>query len=343
MTFIKLNTESRVGRNGQTYTRKISVYSCDYCGAFRQKQGDLSQQDHHYCSNRHLGLSFKTCGKAFEARKQTYNKNWGVSHSGKSERFIEKLRLAYQESMGVDNPFQDDAVKLRSRQRMLEKYGVEYSAQSIELRSKIEQTNLLKLGVKNPAQDKDVYEKIKKTNIKRYGFRSPLMHPDVQERRRKTCIARYGTEHPHSNRDVREKYYITLRANQKFNTSKPEERCYQALISAFDEASVTRWCFLNGWNFDASIQVDANNVVLMQIDGVYWHGLDRPLKMIKEFKTPRDYTIFIKYECDRQQDAYCLEHGLKLVRITDMSIKEMSDDELIVHVKQRCTDALEQT
>jgi hypothetical protein len=59
----------------------------------------------------------------------------------------------------------------------------------------------------------------------------------------------------------------------------------------------------------------------VQLDGVYWHGLDRPIELIAEHRTKRDVQIHKKWATDREQDAWFAERGMKLVRITDAHVQ----------------------
>ena len=59
----------------------------------------------------------------------------------------------------------------------------------------------------------------------------------------------------------------------------------------------------------------------VQLDGVYWHGLDRPIEAIAEHRTKRDVQIHKKWLIDRQQVEWFASRGLRLVRITDQEFK----------------------
>lgn len=63
----------------------------------------------------------------------------------------------------------------------------------------------------------------------------------------------------------------------------------------------------------------------VQFDGVYWHGLDRPLEEIAKYKTKRDVQIYKKWLSDREQDRWFKEQGMKLVRITDIQYLKERD------------------
>lgn len=53
--------------------------------------------------------------------------------------------------------------------------------------------------------------------------------------------------------------------------------------------------------------------VYLQLDGVFWHGLDKPLEEIVSFPQ-----VIFQFEDDHKQDAWFQIRGLKLVQITDL-------------------------
>lgn len=79
---------------------------------------------------------------------------------------------------------------------------------------------------------------------------------------------------------------------------------------------VKRWLFVNGWSIDAYVPtIDT----YFQFDGVYWHGLDRPLEGHPEPK------IVKKHATDIEQNAWFLHHGIRLVRMTDVEWETTGD------------------
>jgi hypothetical protein len=60
----------------------------------------------------------------------------------------------------------------------------------------------------------------------------------------------------------------------------------------------------------------------VQLDGVYWHGLDRPIDVIAERRTKRDAQIHKKWLMDREQDRWFVENGMRLIRITDLQFRD---------------------
>jgi hypothetical protein len=66
----------------------------------------------------------------------------------------------------------------------------------------------------------------------------------------------------------------------------------------------------------------------VQFDGVYWHGFDRLIEDIVEYKSPRDVIIHRKWNTDRAQDAWFKDAGMHLIRVTDTEFKTMENDVL---------------
>ena len=62
--------------------------------------------------------------------------------------------------------------------------------------------------------------------------------------------------------------------------------------------------------------------IYVEFDGVYWHGLNRPLEQIRQSQTKRDVSIFAKWQDDRQFDVWCKNNNLNLIRITDEQFRK---------------------
>jgi very-short-patch-repair endonuclease len=72
------------------------------------------------------------------------------------------------------------------------------------------------------------------------------------------------------------------------------------------------------WNVDIYVpELDT----YVQFDGTYWHGLDRPIEIIRESRSACDTTIYKKWSTDREQDAWFSANGKRLIRVTDDEFK----------------------
>lgn len=99
-------------------------------------------------------------------------------------------------------------------------------------------------------------------------------------------------------------------------SSKAEAQFGDLLRKHFDAVKHQKW--INGWPIDFYIpSLDT----YVQFDGVYWHGLDRPIEIIRASSKIRDRAIVQKWETDRVQDAWFAEAGIRLIRVTDIQFK----------------------
>jgi len=82
----------------------------------------------------------------------------------------------------------------------------------------------------------------------------------------------------------------------------------------FGIENVEQHVLVNGWSIDFYIKTTN---VYVQFDGVYWHGLNKPIDVIKTETAKRSMTIVATYEKDRHQDLWFKENNVRLIRITD--------------------------
>jgi hypothetical protein len=136
-------------------------------------------------------------------------------------------------------------------------------------------------------------------------------------------LQKFGVTEPFSTPEARvknvsletqQKRHETLRKNGTYGSSKPEEECYQQLCEKFTH--VERQVRVHRWPIDFYIvSIDT----YIQFDGIYWHGLDRPIEEIAQHKTKHDVQIHKKWLTDREQDLWFRENNLRLVRLSDLS------------------------
>lgn len=184
----------------------------------------------------------------------------------------------------------------------VEHFGVTVPAKSPIVRERMMRTNVLHRGKPWPTQSEDVMKKQRATNVARYGVENVANQPHVKARANslKACTKR------HEN----------MKARGSYKKSKPEDALYDFLCQSFGTHDVVRQVQVPGkrWLIDFYVKsID----VYVQLDGVYWHGLDRPIEEIAQHKTPRDRQIHRKWLTDREQDEWFRAHRQNLVRVTD--------------------------
>src|SRR3990167_7387115 len=149
------------------------------------------------------------------------------------------------------------------------------------------------------------------------------IQPDVVARQQATVQERFGVKtvlalpevHALSNTpEACLKRHETMVRNGSYFSSRPEERCYELLCEKFGAGDVERQVWVNRWPIDFYVKsIDT----YVQEDGVYLHGLDRPIEVIAERRTEKDRQIHEKWLTDRRQNAWFVKNGKRLVRITD--------------------------
>ena len=108
--------------------------------------------------------------------------------------------------------------------------------------------------------------------------------------------------------------YLKYKANKMDNNPTGcEEIFYNMLIDLKIQFETQK--IVHGKIFDFYI---TEKNTLVEVDGTYWHGLDRPIDVIMSSTSPRDVSIFQKWKNEREQDVWFVAHGLKLIRITDV-------------------------
>jgi very-short-patch-repair endonuclease len=169
-------------------------------------------------------------------------------------------------------------------------------------------------------------EKSRKTCNERYGTHHTGAVEQFIKARKTTCLKRYGKTSFLATQacrdrlnepDVAKKRHETMKRNKTYATSSGEERLYVLLCERFGKENVMRQHVVGRWAIDFYVKsVDR----YVQFDGVYWHGLDRPLSVIAEHKTSRDVIIHKKHATDIEQNTFFSEQKFSLIRITDKQL-----------------------
>ncbi len=290
-----------MGRNRQ---RKIFVVICDNCNKKWETKSVHLERQRHYCS--------KSCYK--EASQPG-----GVVDIARKMTNVEKF--------GADNPYASDEGKSRIKKTLIEKYGVDNAFKSEEVKKKLKQTFMLRYGVENPSQSKEVQEKIKKAMISKYGVERPMQLERVKEALRKGCMDKHGVPNVMMKPELVKRIIEKRAAEGTLYQSKPENSCYELLCEKFGKDEIVRQVNVNKfWVIDFYIKtIDT----YLQFDGVYWHGLNRPIDEIRQSDKSRDKAIYRKWLVDRQQEKWFEDQGKRLVRITDKQFLSNSEESLI--------------
>lgn len=109
--------------------------------------------------------------------------------------------------------------------------------------------------------------------------------------------------------------------------TKAQRLCYEACIELFGRRQIKSGEVVNGWCVDMYVKKLDTYV---QVDSVYWHGLDRSIEKILEFKNPRDKTIYETYLRDQEQNDWFKTNSKKLIRFTDKEVLAWQKEKKLV-------------
>jgi hypothetical protein len=263
-----------------------------------------------------------------EKAKQTSLERYGVAHPMQSFEVQEKYKQTNLERYGTEHIFASEHCKEKSKQTSLERYGVAYPTQSSEIREKSKQTNLERYGVENVFASECAKNKIKETMVKHHGVENPSQSEEIKLKKKRLFLKKYGVEHPFQSKEVKEKIdynknwqksHQTKKLNGAYKTSKIENGFYEELVKIFGVENVERCVLVQNKEIDFYIRTIN---LYVELDGVYWHGLDRPIEQIELLKSKRDAIILRHYSTDRDLESYAKSNGMKLLRITDKEYKK---------------------
>lgn len=330
---------------------------CDQCGKSFTKRyhKDFLDSDRlTFCTNKCRVNSSKKGGLANQKYEETCLKKYGVKSPAQSCEIKEKVKQRFQEKYGVDNPFQSEEVKKKIKNSCLKRFGVDHQMRSDVVKEKIKLSCrnrygvdhqwkskiirdkakiscLKKYGAKYPTQSKEVQEKFKQTCLERYGVENPSQSEDVKKKKKLSYIRRFGVDHPMKCEEIKSKIdffdisrrrHETMKRNGSYIKSRIEDEFFDYLCKACGKQNVERQKIINNWNIDFYIKsID----LYIQFDGVYWHGLDRPIEDIKEFKNKRDEVIYETYLRDQKQNEWFTKNGLNFIRMTDEEFKKLNN------------------
>lgn len=191
-----------------------------------------------------------------------------------------------------------------------------------------------------------VIEQKRQSCVATYGASTAMQTQDVRDKAKRTFKERYGVTNPFQSKEIMgridkqamlRKIHETMKRNGTYarQQSKTEDLCYEVLCELFGNDDVERHVPVSTWDIDLYVRsIDA----YVQVDGVYWHGLDRPIDVIQEFRSPRDKVIYSTVIRDKEREDWFKTNGKRLVRFTDRELKRWQKEKsLEIQVKTRLT------
>ena len=293
----------------------VAILSCDVCKCiFERAPAKIKKQTFHFCSKMCMTTSLRVGGSLYDKRIFSTREKYGVDHISQLESVKDNKKQSSLAKFGCENPLQSESVKEKSRQTCVVKYGVEYPMQNENIMAKRMETSMKRYGTAFPFEREDIRQKAAVTNIELFGFAVPIHSPKIRE----------ATDWS----EQKAKEHETKKRNGTYTkqSSCEEERMYELLCERFGANDITRNRLMNNlWSIDFYItSIDT----FIQYDGVYGHGLDRPIEEIALHKTKRDVAIHAQVDRDKRQNEWFLDQKLRLVRIKGTRVKNLSQTTL---------------
>lgn len=306
----------------------VATIVCDTC--FNEKEYDhcdhiYLNKPFHYCSKKCFHRSLKN-GKSAEARTKNLLDKYGVDSVSKLSFVKEKAKATCRQKYGTDNVSQNEDIKNKKRSTCIKNYGVNSPLKSDIVFNKLKDTNIKKYGHENVMQVDEIKEKFKKEFVEKYGATNPSMIKEFRDKAIDTLYNNYGVKNTMYSDFIKSKFdfkentrkaHETKKKNGTYKQSKIELKLYKELVETFNDVKYQH--LVNGWLIDFYI---VSLDLYFQFDGVYWHGLNRPIEQIKICKNERDKNILRKIEIDAEQNAWFKSNNIKLIRITDKFYKK---------------------
>lgn len=133
--------------------------------------------------------------------------------------------------------------------------------------------------------------------------------------------------------EMMKKSFETMKNNGSINSlvSKDELKARDFLYEIYGKENVKHQAFINRWSIDFYIRdVEAARKFYLEIDGVYWHGLNLLEEELKALASKarneyaHDYIRHRKLLSDKERDLWFKEKNLLLIRITDKELKQVN-------------------
>lgn len=148
---------------------------------------------------------------------------------------------------------------------------------------------------------------------------------DARLKRKETLNERYGVDYAFDIPHVRD-------ASNKTFTSKPELMLLEILVERFGIDDVVHHPRIFKRTLDFYIKsID----IYVEMDGEYWHCLDEDINVVEKSKRKNDVCRTKKFYRDKETNNLFEQHGLRLVRITDRQMKEMTSEDIISFITDK--------
>lgn len=173
--------------------------------------------------------------------KKYGNENPWADENLKNERY-EKSKATVLRKYGVENVSKLQSIKDQKVKKSLDRYGTKCTLLNEEVHKKTEITLKEKYGVEigqNIFASEYGKTKVKSSLKDHYGVEVAMHSKEIREKNKKYFLEKYGVANPYQIKEVidkiQEKRKISLKKNNTFNKSKPEDEIKELLWQKFPD------------------------------------------------------------------------------------------------------------
>lgn len=201
---------------------------------------------------------------------------------GKKVRF-NNLSVGYSVYCSTKCSMNDKNIINKLHNTFLEKYNVDWYSKSNEYTEKIHNTCLNKYGEIHFTKTHQYKEKIKDINNKKYGCDWGFQSNIIKDKIKQTCIYKYNCENISQNTQIsirksikmsslesQKRHKETLKRNNTFNTSKPENECYIILKEKYPD--IIRQYKCNRYPFNCDFYIPSLDLFIEFNGSQFHHG-----------------------------------------------------------------------
>lgn len=295
---IQVRTEEHLDSLNRPVRREFLCMRCDICGKEWEMRGSKSRiqsRKTHTCSPKCKSDAHKNGGVIERLRAQTCLERYGAENAFAADQCRKKICQTIKNRYGFEHALQSEMLKQKMKNTMFERYGVESASKHPEIRQKQIDSMIQNFGVSYPMQLEHVKQALRDGSIKKWGVPYMMQNPE----QRKIVFEKRDKNSWMSKIEKRFRVFLEERYGKE--NVKVQQLIEKKWCVDFRILSIDTW---------------------VSFDGVYWHGLDRPIELIRESSKRHDVAIYNKWSKDRELDEYAIENKMKLVRITDIEFKQ---------------------
>lgn len=187
-----------------------------------------------------------------QAAKDAYMKKHGVATPFENKEVQLKVQSILKEEI-YDNPTRMKQVQDHREQTMHTRYGVKNVGLLKSTQEKSKQKSLQKWGVDHYSKTEEYKQRARATNIKKRGVPYVMQSDEAKQKSKITCMNSLGVDNYAKSQESKDRYkdakyvkkitekqYLTKKQNNSFIFSKPEDLCYDLLLTKYSKEDVKR-------------------------------------------------------------------------------------------------------